>query len=121
MMGMGLTVVIIAFSVIIALITLGGTGFIFWKVFSKMGEASRIRQIGVPATAQILQLADTGTTINDNPQVMLTMNVQSPQFGAYQVQTTAIISRLAIPRVQPGAMVPVKIDPTNPRNVALDI
>jgi hypothetical protein len=68
-----------------------------------------------------MSLSDTGVTINDNPQVALTLYVQSPMHGAYQVQTTSIISRLAIPRVQPGQSVPVKIDPQNPQNVVLDI
>jgi hypothetical protein len=36
-------------------------------------------------------------------------------------QTTLVVSQLAIPRIQPAAVVPAKFDPANPNNVALEI
>ncbi|MEZ4221117.1 MAG: hypothetical protein R3B13_09315 [Polyangiaceae bacterium] len=120
-MEMGLMVVVIGGSLLFTFVIIGISAYIFYRVFKKMGDASRLRQIGIPASAQILSLSDTGVTINDNPQVALALAIQSPHHGAYQVQTTSIISRLAIPRVQPGMTVPVKIDPQNPNNVVLDI
>jgi hypothetical protein len=120
-MGVGLMVVMIGGSLLVTFVVVGFSAYIFYKVFKKMGDSSRLRQIGIPGTGQILSLSDTGMTINDNPQVALTLNVTSPHDGSYQVQTTSIISRLSIPRVQPGMSVPVKIDPQNPMNVVLDI
>jgi hypothetical protein len=119
--SMIMTLVIVAVVGLVTLASLAFAGYIMWKVFSKMGEASRLKQIGIPGTAQVLSLSDTGTTINDNPMVALSLQVQSPHHGSYQVQTTSIISRLVIPRVQPGGTVPVKIDPTNPQKVVLDL
>ncbi len=119
--GFILTLVIVAGSLVFSLIMFGGMAYFFWKFFKKMNQSAQIRQNGIAATAQINQLSDTGMTINDSPQVALVLTVQSPHHGTYQVQTKALISRLAIPRVQPGATVPVKIDPTNPQNVVLDL
>lgn len=120
-MGMGLMVVMIGGSLLVTFVVVGFSAYMFYKVFKKMGDTSRLRQTGLPGTAQILSLSDTGMTINDNPQVALSLTVTSPHHGSYQVQTTSIISRLSIPRVQPGMSVPVKIDPQNPMNVVLDI
>ena len=36
-------------------------------------------------------------------------------------ETTMIVSELMIPRIQPGAVVPIKIDPADPRKVALEL
>jgi hypothetical protein len=40
---------------------------------------------------------------------------------AYQAETKLRISRVAVPQVQPGTVVPVRIDPANPQRVSLDI
>lgn len=39
----------------------------------------------------------------------------------YEVRTRGLVSRLDVPRVQPGAALPVAIDPTDPLTVALHI
>jgi hypothetical protein len=39
----------------------------------------------------------------------------------WQAETKALISILEIPRIQPGAVLPVMYDPNDPSRVALDI
>ena len=39
----------------------------------------------------------------------------------YQARTKIVISRVHIPQFQPGATVPVRIDPKDPTRVSLDI
>jgi len=83
---------------------------------------------GVPSTALIAGIADTGTTISspsvgpEAPVYMLTLQV-TPMGGAgepYQTQVKAAIPRLYIPMVLPGATIGVMIDPTNPAKVSPD-
>jgi len=73
---------------------------------------------GLPAQATILEVSDTGTTINDDPVVRLLLQVRPPDRPTFQAETERLISRLQIPQVKPGAVVQVKYDPAS-HDVAL--
>ena len=102
-------------------------GFTFLGACSIVGgitgenQAREIRSIGESAQAKVLRIWDTGITVNENPVVGFLLEVYPVGQPAYQAETKGIISRLDIPQIQPGAMLPVKFDPANPRRVALDI
>lgn len=119
-MGIGFTVMICLIVGVVTVASLAIPGFIFYKLFKNKQAADKIRATGVAAQAQILALADTGMKINDNPRVQLTLMVHPPGGTPYQAVTTLTISMLAIPRFQPGAWIPVKYDPANPTNVAVE-
>lgn len=68
-------------------------------------HVAALRAAGVPTQpATVLGLQDTGQTINDNPHIVLTL-----QLGAQAVAVQALVSRLEIPRV--GEQVQVMNDP----------
>lgn len=85
------------------------------------GEAKRIRRVGQAAEATVLEIRDTGMTVNDNPIVAFRLRVQPVSGEAYEVETRGLVGRLDVPQVQPGAVLPVAIDPQDPRKVALRI
>ena len=91
------------------------------KVFSGISQNKALLTSGEPAQATVLQLWDTGVSLNDNPQVGLLLEVRPQHRPAYQVQTKSFISRLKVSQVQTGAVVAVKVDPTDPAKVALDL
>jgi hypothetical protein len=96
-------------------------GGIFWSFLIRpMMISSRLNKVGVSATAKILELHDTGVTLNNNPQVKLLLEVYTPMGQSYMVETKQYISRLQIPTFQPGNILPVKIDPNNKDLIALD-
>ena len=74
--------------------------------------ANGSRGIGV-----VLNVQDTGMTMNDNPRVKMTFRVEpidgSPPFEA---QKTKVVSRVEIPRT--GDRYPVWYDPTDPESWA---
>jgi hypothetical protein len=84
-------------------------------------EIRRLREVGVAAPAEILSLWDTGTTLNEDPVVGMEVEVQ-PMDGApfRAVIDKALISRLAIPRYQPGELIGVFYDPGDPAHAVLD-
>lgn len=68
-------------------------------------HVAALRAAGIPTqAATVIGLHDTGQTINDNPSVVLTIQV-----GAQAVAIQALVSRLEIPRV--GDQVQVLTDP----------
>jgi hypothetical protein len=94
---------------------------VFRKVFGGISRNNALLTNGEPAQATVLQLWDTGVSLNDNPQVGLVLEVRPQNRPAYQVQTKSFISRLKVSQVQTGAVVAVKVDPTDPAKVALDL
>jgi len=75
---------------------------------------------GVPASATVLKLSDTGTTINNDPVVRLLLEVQPPGGPSFQAEAERLISRLQIPQIQPGAVLQVKYDPASLAVALLD-
>ena len=79
-------------------------------------KAEALLATGTPGEATILQLADTGMRINDDPRVSLLLEVRIPGYPAYQVQKTVTIPLIRMSQVQVGAVVAVMADPTQPNN-----
>jgi hypothetical protein len=76
-----------------------------------------VNRIGEPAEAVVLDISDTGITINDNPKVRLKLKVYPKDREPYEAAVSQVISRVTIPRL--GDRVYVKFDPNNPTNVIL--
>jgi hypothetical protein len=112
------TVVIIAVSVIVPL---AFTGIILYVVFKKVNANKALMASGELAQAQVLQVRETGTSLNNQPEVILALTVQRQGQPPYQAQAQTFISQLHFPRIQPGAIVPVRVDPGNPLKVTLDL
>jgi Short C-terminal domain len=72
---------------------------------------------GEHAPGEIVHVSDTGTTINANPRVELTIRVSPTDGAPFDVQHRRTVSRLQIPRV--GEHVDVAYDPEDHEKVAL--
>ena len=81
--------------------------------------AQRLLSSGREGTATVTALRDTGVSINDNPQVELDLDVAVEGMPVYPVTHRQVISRLAIAGFQPGATVPVRVDPLQPRSLII--
>ena len=80
-----------------------------------------IRESGTPASAEVLEIWDTGVRLNDNPVVGFRLMVTLEDGTRYEAEARNVVSIVHIPQVQPGAVLPVKVDPEDHRLVALDI
>lgn len=81
--------------------------------------ADRLMVTGRQGTATVTALRDTGVTINDNPQVELDLDVSVEGMPVYPVTHRQVISRLAVAGFQPGATLPVRVDPQQPRSLII--
>jgi hypothetical protein len=102
-------------------LALGPLGCAMVDRLSGESENRQIRQVGVPAEAQVLRIWETGVRINDDPVVGFELEVYPEGKEPYRAETKALISILFIPQIQPGSRLPVKVDPNDPQRVALDI
>jgi len=84
---------------------------LFGSAFLGMAMNRGIQARGIPALARVLEIHDTGTTVNQNPLVRLVLEVQPDHAPPFEAETERLISRLQVPEVQPGEVVLVKYDP----------
>ena len=106
---------------IVPILTIGIMAAVFIPIMRRGAQRTRLLQTGEAAQAKVLGLADTGTLINNNPQIQLMLEVYPQTRPPFQAQCVAIVSYLAIPRIQPGMMVPVRFDPADPSKIALAV
>ena len=105
------------FTVVITAVVL----FFVYRMIKGMGPNQSILQTGIPAQAVIRQVWQTGTFINENPQVGMQLEVRPPGGQPYVTQVNAVVPMINIPQFQPGTVVPVKISPTDASKVELDV
>ena len=89
--------------------------------YSGEGDNRPIRETGLAASAEVLEIWDTGVRVNDNPVVGFRLRVTLEDGTSYEAETRNVVSVVHIPQVQPGAVLPVKVDPGDRERVALDI
>jgi hypothetical protein len=70
---------------------------------------------GIVGQATVDAIADTGVTINENPEIELTLTVTVPGGAPYKATLKQVISRIAVAGYQPGATVPVRVSPDDPQ------
>ncbi|MCG3139538.1 MAG: hypothetical protein HDKAJFGB_00415 [Anaerolineae bacterium] len=98
-----------------------GVGLFLLMMFMGWGTTSGkykwLMRNGREAEATILEMKDTGVTLNNSPYVRFRLRV-TPSAGApFEVGVRAFVSRVALPRV--GEQVRVKYDPDNPKHVIM--
>jgi hypothetical protein len=93
-----------------------------FNTYFNMAMSQELKEHGVTAEATILDIWDTGWTVNDNPVIGMHVDVRPADRPPFQATINrCVISRLAIPRYQPGKVIPVRFDPQNPAVIAVDV
>jgi hypothetical protein len=106
--GEFIVIPIMIFSLVIVLSTL-------WH-FYRLISPPEIKN-GVTAPAKILKVWDTGTTINDNPQIGMLLEITPSMSPPFQAEAKTIVSRLNAALVQPGITATVIYDPQKPKRI----
>ncbi len=80
---------------------------------SKRKQAQELFETGSKGVGTVLQVQDTGMTVNDNPRVKMVFRVEPLDGGAaFDAQKTKTVSRVEIPRQ--GDRYPVWYDAEDP-------
>lgn len=81
------------------------------------GKKAALMQTGMPGTAEVMTIADTGAMVNFNPVVKMKLKVQ-PQYGmGFETEIETAVSKIAVPRV--GDKVNVKYNPANQQELII--
>jgi hypothetical protein len=74
--------------------------------------AEKLANEGVDGTATIVSMQATGATINMQPELLFQLNLEVSGSQS-EVQHKQVVSPAVIGQLQPGAQVPVKVDPND--------
>lgn len=81
------------------------------------GKKAALMQTGMPGTAEVMSIADTGAMVNFNPVVKMKLKVQ-PQYGmGFETEIETAVSKIAVPRV--GDKINVKYNPANQQELII--
>lgn len=107
-----------------------GGSFLFFPLISVIGVSLYYKRIndretfliqnGIPGEAEILHREQTGTYINELPQVKFLLQVTVSGEEPYQMEYKDVVSMLDMGSINVGAKLPVFVDPNNPRNILLN-
>jgi hypothetical protein len=91
------------------------------RMMQAYSAAAQLNLSGMPAQARVLSVRQTGASVNMAPQCVLELEVYPGTTPPYTATVYAAVPPMAIPRVQPGMMVPIRVDPLNPMHIALAV
>lgn len=104
-----------AVGVLVATVIVVGLG----PVVLNYVRAQRIIASGIAATAEVIDLADSGNRINHQPVANIRMTVTPPGGAPYQATSQATVSGINSPWYQPGKRLFVKFDAARPDRVVI--
>lgn len=85
----------------------------------QQADAQRLMATGLIGQAVVQQLRDTGLIVGDNPQIEFELLVSADGRTPYPVVHRQVVSRLVLGNFQPGASIPVRIDPADRTRVLI--
>lgn len=134
-----LTVVLVLFGVVVSVVVtvvslLGARKMVsgmLSPLLAQQAETQRLLAVGMPCAARVLQIEQTGTTVammgEQSYELRFRLEVTPPAAMAYrgmsapyQAEMVSLVPMLAVPRVQPGCVISVRVDPQDPRKMAFD-
>ena len=97
------------FSVILAL-----------RMGRNVSQTRRIKETGIAGRARVVSAEETGTYINNAPQLELVLDVELPGMETDRIRMKSCVSVLHLQYVQPGSWIKVWADRENPNNLAFE-
>jgi len=104
------TFLILLGSFFIGLNSLIGGGMLL-SAFLRNQRMLRLEETGIRGSAKVLQAHETGTYINNQPQVWMELQVELPGRDPYFVEKRMVVPYLQIDQLKPGSIVEILADP----------
>ena len=82
-----------------------------------INQGQWVAQNGLEAVAEVLGVQDTGTTVNNNPVVMMQLKVTTSVGTQFDTNGKVMVSRIAVPRA--GDKIKIKYNPADPTQIAV--
>lgn len=104
---------------LIAVVVLAIPALFYGPAYLRHRHEVRVRAEGLPATAVVLRLVDTGSRRNSMPVVDIELEVTAEGRPPWRASIRRVVSMVEMPSLGPGRQLPVRYDPARPDIVAL--
>ena len=102
---------------VLALVIVVGV-VMFGQLGSEQDEA--IRKDGVSANGRVLSVRQTGSWVNNNPEVEIELQISGGPSMEYETRLRTVVPQVNLAAVQPGAMLRLKVARDDPQQVVID-
>lgn len=85
----------------------------------KSRARKRLVRNGIPGTAEVLSVEETGATVNRMPVVRLRLRVTDGSGQAREVEHKQVLSRLMVMEIERGDTLQVRVHPKRPGRLAI--
>jgi hypothetical protein len=94
--------------------------FVGW-LLAGSSRNKRLLRSGVPAVATILGVSESNVFVNNRPVLRFALRVEAPGVAPYDTEASTVVPFSAMGLIRPGAKVGVRVDPSSPTKVAIDL
>lgn len=91
----------------------------YWFFFRPAFVAMDVMRSGEPAMAIILEVWETGLTVDSNPRIGLLLEIRHSAMVPYEIELKHNIRKDDLRFFQKGRTLQVKVDSRNPKKVAI--
>ena len=95
-------------------------GWVFGGLYLRARKQRKLLASGTRANGRILEVYDTGVTVNNQPQIGIKVEVTPLAGPPFTSEIKLVISRLQTAYYQPGATCVVRYDPNDKDTVAIE-
>ncbi|MCK4806081.1 MAG: hypothetical protein KAT09_00470 [Candidatus Aegiribacteria sp.] len=97
---------------------LSSLGILSWVQLSNR-RREHIEKTWFDAEAEILEVSETGTYINNQPKIRFRLHVDSPFHPPCEVVHKQVISLITLAQFQLGKTITVKVNPNDPQDIMI--
>jgi hypothetical protein len=116
-----ITYVAIGGSLLITVVVLFFAFRTFRGVAGMTSNTSQVLMTGEQAQGKVIALNDTGTLVNYNPIVQITVEVTPATRPAFTASVRQLVPAIKMAQIQPGMTVGVRFDPADMSKVAIEL
>ncbi len=102
------------------LLAVGISGFFIFRMMRGNAQARNLLQTGVPASAMIVSIEDTGWRVNDQPQAKVTLQVTPTDRPPFQAVIKQVFSPFDLGSLVPGGSAQVRFDPNDTTKLVIE-
>jgi hypothetical protein len=83
-------------------------------------EDPDVQVAGLSGQGTIVSLREGGPYVNQRPTITMELDVELPRRQSYRAKARQPVGRLVVGRLQPGATIPIRVDPEDLAKVSVD-
>jgi len=83
-------------------------------------QRARFEHVSLAGYGRVEDVRETSIRLNKKPVFEIGMQVELPDRKPYRVKHTSVVPLLRLSRLEPGRLLPLRIDPDDPANMQVD-